>query len=72
MLSLRSVAQRPMEGVSYNRRRVLHDGTVFKGPVLPPGARVVSSGPPDTLLTVCAFTARDDPARIVGSLAHFR
>lgn len=61
-----------MDGVSYNRRRVLYDGTVFKGPVLPPGARVVSSGPSDPVFTVCAFTSRDAPARVVGALAHFR
>lgn len=56
--------------------QVLSDGTVFKGPVLPAGATVVTDGPVDDMMTIVAFLSSsssiDDAEPVVlGSLVHF-
>jgi len=64
--------QRKLNDVSYNRRRLLDDGTIWKGPVLPQGAKVVQSTEPDRNLSiVCFFNASLPEPKPIGALVHF-
>ncbi len=61
---------RRIPGVSYNRRRVLQDGTVHKAPELPDGVVVIHEEPAvDDALTVITF--RDAHGEAIGCIAHF-
>ncbi len=51
--------------------QVLSNGSVFKGPILPPNAEVIRENPLDDMLSVVLFIGEKE-GDIIGSLVHFR